>query len=77
MKVMIIPEDFRKDQHILKPLFTKLFKRLGSSPAEVYVCQDPLLGGIGEALKTEQLATIVEDQKGMMDIFILCVWSAI
>ena len=73
MKVMIIPEDFRKDQYILKPLFTKLFKRLGSSPTEVYVCQDPLLGGIGEALKTEQLATIVEDQKGMMDIFILCV----
>ena len=73
MKVMIIPEDFRKDQYILKPLFSRLFKRLGASPLEVYVCQDPLLGGIGEALKTEQLATIVEDQKGMMDIFILCV----
>ena len=73
MKVMIIPEDFRKDQYILKPLFSRLFKRLGAPPLEVYVCQDPLLGGIGEALKTEQLATIVEDQKGMMDIFILCV----
>ena len=73
MKVMIIPEDFRKDQYILKPLFSRLFKRLGASPLEVYVCQDPLLGGTGEALKTEQLATIVEDQKGMMDIFILCV----
>ena len=73
MKVMIIPEDFRKDQYILKPLFSRLFKRLGASHLEVYVCQDPLLGGIGEALKTEQLATIVEDQKGMMDIFILCV----
>ena len=73
MKVMIIPEDFRKDQYILKPLFSRLFKRLGASPLEVYVCQDPLLGGVGEALKTEQLATIVEDQKGMMDIFVLCV----
>ena len=73
MKVMIIPEDFRKDQYILKPLFSRLFKRLGASPADVYICQDPLLGGVGEALKTEQLATIVEDQKGMMDIFILCV----
>ena len=27
MKVMIIPEDFRKDQYILKPLFSRLFKR--------------------------------------------------
>ena len=73
MKVMIIPEDFRKDQYILKPLFSRLFKRLGASPSDVYICQDPLLGGVGEALKTEQLATIVEDQKGMMDIFILCI----
>ena len=73
MKVMIIPEDFRKDQYILKPLFSRLFKRLGASPLEAYVCQDPLLGGVGEALKTEQLAAIVQDQKGMMDIFILCV----
>lgn len=73
MKVMIIPEDFRKDQYILKPLFTRLFQRLGAPPLDVYVCQDPLLGGIGEALNAENLAAIVEGQKGMMDIFILCV----
>ena len=26
MKVLLIPEDFRKDQYILKPLFSRLLK---------------------------------------------------
>ena len=31
MNVFIIPEDFRNDQYILKPLFTRLFRRIGVS----------------------------------------------
>ncbi len=73
MNVFIIPEDFRKDQHILRPLFTKLFQRLGSPSAEIAICRDPLLGGIGEALKLERIAEIVDQQAAMRDILILCV----
>ena len=73
MNIVVIPEDFRKDQYILKPLVSQLFKRLGASNPRVNVCRDPLLGGIGEALKTDKLAEIVNDQSGMTDIFILCV----
>lgn len=73
MNIVVIPEDFRKDQYILKPLFSQLFKRLGASNPKVNICRDPLLGGIGEALKTDLLAEIVNDQRGMTDIFILCV----
>ena len=73
MNIVVIPEDFRKDQYILKPLFSRLFKRLGASNPKVNVCRDPLLGGIGEALKIELLRDIINDQKGMTDIFILCV----
>ena len=73
MNVLIIPEDFRKDQYILKPLFTRLFLRLGVPAPQVEVCQDPLLGGIGKALKAEILIEIVERRRGMIDIFILCV----
>ena len=73
MNIVVIPEDFRKDQYILKPLFSRLFKRLGASNPRVNICRDPLLGGIGEALKTDKLAEIVNDQSGMTDIFILCV----
>ena len=33
MKVLLIPEDFRNDQYILKPIFERLFSdHLGSLP---------------------------------------------
>ena len=73
MNIVVIPEDFRKDQYILKPLLTKLLQRIGVSIADVWVCQDPLLGGIGEALKSERLSEIVERRRGWADIFLLCV----
>ena len=73
MNVLIIPEDFRKDQYILKPLFTRLFRHLGAMRPNIDVCRDPLLGGDGEALKLERIAEIVRDNRGMTDIFVLCV----
>lgn len=73
MNILVIPEDFRKDQYILKPLFSRLFRHLGAANPRVEVCRDPLLGGIGEALKADRLTEILNTQKGMTDIFILCV----
>ncbi len=73
MNILIIPEDFRKDQYLLRPLFRQLFKRIGRSSAKVTVCSDPLLGGVREALKSERLKEIVEQYDGMVDMFILCV----
>ena len=73
MRILIIPEDFRKDQYILKPLFSRLLRNIGAPQISVRVCQDPLLGGINEALKSERLMEVVEQHRGMTDIFILCV----
>ena len=73
MKALIIPEDFRKDQFILKPLFNRLFQRLGSPSMRVTICREPLLGGIGEALKIERLTAIVGERRGAFDLFVLCV----
>ena len=73
MNVLIIPEDFRKDQYILKPLFERLFRSIGRSRTRVQVCRDPLLGGVSEALKSDLLTDIVERYGGMTDLFILCV----
>ena len=73
MNVLIIPEDFRKDQFILKPLFSGLFQAIGKPRARVEVCKEPLLGGIGEALKSERMTEVVKKHDGMTDIFILCV----
>ena len=73
MNVLVTPEDFRKDQYILKPLFERLFTTFGRRSARIRVCQDPLLGGIGEAMKAERIAEIVNRYDGMIQIFILCV----
>ena len=73
MNVLIIPEDFRNDQYILKPLFKRLFTTIGKRTAKVKVCHDPLLGGVNEALKTERIQEVVDQHSGMTDLFILCV----
>ncbi len=73
MNILIIPEDFRKDQYILKPLFSRLLRSIGKPRVRVDVCRDPLLGGVGEALKRERIAEVVEKHGGMTNIFILCI----
>ena len=73
MNILVIPEDFRKDQFILKPLFERFFQTIGKSRARVRVCLDPLLGGVGEALKSERIQEVVDQHDGMTDVFILCV----
>ena len=45
----------------------------GRPSTHVLVCQDPLLGGFGEALKSERIREIIEKYEGMIDVFILCV----
>ena len=72
MNILIIPEDFRKDQYMLKPIFQKLVASLDSSASRVRVCQDPLLGGVGEALKYNRIEEVIE-RYPMVHIFILCV----
>ena len=72
MKVLVIPEDFRNDRHILQPLFHRLFRSIGRPRADVRVCTDPLMGGVNEALKKERIAEVVEQYR-MIDMFILCI----
>ncbi len=71
MRVCVIPEDHVNDQHILKPLFERLFDRLNYANTSVTVCQTRI-GGVAEALKSEQIRKIVV-RYPMEDIFILCV----
>jgi hypothetical protein len=73
MNVFVIPEDFRNDQFILQPLIKAMIADLGAPKAKVVICRDPLLGGITEALKFENLEGIVRRYRGMVDLFILCV----
>ena len=72
MRILVIPEDFRKDQYILKPIFERLFRSIGRRSVKVEVCQEPLLGGDVEALKSDRISEIVGFYP-MTDVFILCV----
>ncbi len=72
MRVLVIPEDFRKDQYMLKPIITAMMAALGKPRAKVIICTDPLLGGISEALKWENIESIIE-RYPMVDLFLLCV----
>lgn len=71
MNVLIIPEDFRNDQYILKPLFDRIVR--SRSSVRIRICRDPLLGGVREALKSDRIAEVMDRYEGMIDVFILCV----
>ena len=73
MRVMIIPEDFLKDQHILKPLFSRLVRRIGAPSVEIQMCYQPRFRGVDQALVLTDLGGIVRRFGGMVDIFVLCV----
>ena len=72
MNVLVIPEDFRKDQYMLKPIVAAMLNWVGVS-ARVEVCQDPLLGGVTEALKWERIKEIIEQYSWKVQLFLLCV----
>lgn len=72
INVLIIPEDFRKDQYVLKPIIERMMASL-EIRARVRVCTDPLLGGVGEALKWERVREIVDRYRGMTRLFLLIV----
>jgi hypothetical protein len=73
MNVLVIPEDFRKDQFVVKPIVRRIFKAVGKSNANVRVCLDPLLGGVGEALKWRRIEDILDRYRGDVNIFLLLV----
>ena len=46
---------------------------IGGPRATVRVCQDPLLGGISEALKWDRVEAILRRYRYQADLFLLCV----
>lgn len=70
INVLVIPEDFRKDQFVLKPIVEQMMRSVGVT-ARVTVCKDPLLGGVEQALKWERLEEILFRYKGTTRVFLL------
>lgn len=72
-KVLIIPENFSKDQYVLQPILERLLAECGKPRAKVLVCRDPFLSGITQALNRDLLAEIIERYAYKTDLFLLCV----
>lgn len=70
--VLVIPEDFRRDEPLLKPIVERMVEA-GGRRARVRVCRDPLLGGVGEALKTKRIQEILDRYRGTVHLFLLIV----
>jgi hypothetical protein len=71
VKVLVIPEDPRLDQYILRPVVEKIFADLQKYP-RVTVLSKPRLRGVAEALDSAILADIVETYP-MNDLFLVLV----
>jgi hypothetical protein len=70
--VLVIPEDFTKDEHILKPLVERILKECGKKPT-VEVCRDPNFQGVHAALKLDSLRQKVIPLYPMVHLFVLIV----
>lgn len=73
MNILVIPEDFRKDEFMLRPLIRAMMRHIIARNVSIEICRDPLLGGISEALKWSRIAEIIQRYKYRIDLFILCV----
>ena len=75
MNVLVLPEDFRKDQHILKPIISAMLAEIGygRGKTNVRVCTAPLIGGVAAALKWEVIQPILARYQYYIDLFLLCV----
>lgn len=69
---MVVPEDPRLDQYILKPLVEQLFADLGKSTARIEILSRPRLRGVAQALDAAVLAEVMETYR-MFDLFLVLV----
>ncbi|MFL5804874.1 MAG: hypothetical protein ACJ8CR_24410, partial [Roseiflexaceae bacterium] len=60
------------DQYVLKPIVKAMLAAVGRPRANVQVCQDPLLGGVEQALRWERISEII-DSYPQVDLFLLLV----
>jgi hypothetical protein len=72
MRVLIIPEDDRKDRFILLPIIAAMLAHLGKPKAKVEVCVKPPLRGVTQAMDKRRIREII-DYYPLVHLFLLCV----
>lgn len=72
MNVLVIAEDYRHDQYILKPLVHAMLTYVGRPRANVEMCRDPMLRGWSQVKAIDALKQVVS-RNAMADLFLLLV----
>ncbi len=72
LNVLIVAEDYRRDEYILKPIVTSMLKEVGKPQANVRVCRDPLISGVEDALDPETIEDVILTNP-QYDLFLLLV----
>lgn len=70
--VLVIAEDYRYDQYILKPLVKAMLAHLNKPHAKVEMCRDPMLMGLAQVLNPENLRYVVEINP-LADLYLLII----
>jgi hypothetical protein len=73
MKVLIISEDHRTDRYILLPIIRAMMKAIGKPNAKVRMSENPPIRGVAQASDPERIQEIIDDHKGMVDLFLLII----
>ena len=72
MNVLIVTDDFRKDQYIAKPIVEAMLAAAGKPHAHVMVQQE-LRGGVSEVIDWHNIERVLDSNQGMVDLFLLLV----
>jgi hypothetical protein len=73
VNVLVIAEDFRKDQYILRPVVQAMMAAVGKPRASVIVMTRPLLRGVAQVLDVGTLRDRVLAAYPMVHLFLLIV----
>ena len=74
LNVLVLTEDFRKDQHVLRPIIRALFTHLGKSNASIRFCMDAsCMQGVNAVMKWENIHRILNQHKNTFQMFVLLV----
>jgi hypothetical protein len=73
VRVLILAEDFVKDELLLQPIIQAMMNAVGRPRAKVKVSKDPRFHGTSEALKWEFIEQALSRHRGMFDLCLLCV----
>ncbi|MCK4258552.1 MAG: hypothetical protein KAX49_06215 [Halanaerobiales bacterium] len=67
--VLLIFEDYTRDQHVVKPIVTKMLTDLGKPRANIQVCRVPHLQGISQCTNSNNLKKIIMLYQNKVDLF--------